>query len=108
MLEKDRRSMVQVPGCYYENKNGIHLPHRISNPIKENDISDDWVHGWESALENIRERIRQSVEVTEQQSTENMTKQDILAEAGTLQDNVSYYDESWSSYEDSKPDKETE
>ena len=76
--------MVQVPGCYYENKNGIHLPHRISNPIKEADISDDWVLGWEIALENLRERIQQRYDQTELQTEEGTVKQETLAQTGSL------------------------
>ena len=83
-LEKDRHSKVQVPGCFNENKNGIYLPHRISNPIKEAEISYDWVHGWESALENLKDRIRQNVGVTEQYTTQDTSKQVKMAEAGTL------------------------
>ena len=78
-----------MPGCYHENNNGIYLPYQISNPIKEVNISDEWVLGWEQALENLRERIRQNVVVLEPQTKDDSAMNMTVLEAGTLQDNVS-------------------
>ena len=45
-LRKKRDALYQLPGCHRQNLNGIFLADFIQNPIKPDELDQDWLEDW--------------------------------------------------------------